>query len=128
MRRCPLLEVRRDAVEENTGEKFSFRESLPANADFVPDLQPAEGRLRHVRALADVCLVLMNTNEFAYVCTERRAGRQPPDGPHLLKTDRNSNGVARGGTRSLDAPGRLGAVDQVANAPRSPVAELSAEL
>ena len=62
----PALEVRRDAVEENTGEKFSFRESLPANADFVPDLQAAEVS-RHVRALADVCLVLMNTNEFAYV-------------------------------------------------------------
>jgi hypothetical protein len=62
----PPLEVRRDAVEENTGEKFSFREKLYANADFVPDLQPADCDA-HTRALADVCLVLLNSNEFSYV-------------------------------------------------------------
>jgi mono/diheme cytochrome c family protein len=62
----PPLEVRRDAVEENTGEKFSFTEKLHANADFIPDLQPADCDAR-TRALADVCLALLNTNEFAYV-------------------------------------------------------------
>ncbi len=62
----PPLEVRRVAVEENTGEKFSFREKLYANADFVPDLQPADCDA-HTRALADVCLVLLNSNEFSYV-------------------------------------------------------------
>jgi mono/diheme cytochrome c family protein len=62
----PPLEVRRDAVEENTGEKFSFNERLHAYADFVPDLQPANVDAR-TRALADVCLVLLNSNEFAYV-------------------------------------------------------------
>ena len=62
----PPLEVRRDAVEENTGEKFSFSERLHAYADFVPDLQPADCDA-HIRALADVCLVLFNSNEFAYV-------------------------------------------------------------
>ena len=62
----PPLEVRRDAVEENTGEKFSFSEKLHAYADFVPDLQPAEVPT-HTRALADVCLALLNSNEFAYV-------------------------------------------------------------
>jgi hypothetical protein len=62
----PPLEVRRDAVEENTGEKFSFIEKLHAYADFVPDLQPADVP-RRTRALADVCLVLFNSNEFAYV-------------------------------------------------------------
>jgi len=62
----PPLEITRDAVEENTGEKFSFRESLPAYADFIPDLQPSDVDAR-TRALADVCLVLMNSNEFAYV-------------------------------------------------------------
>jgi hypothetical protein len=62
----PPLEVRRDAVEENTGEKFSFREKLHAHNDFVPDLQPADVP-KHTRALADVCLALFNTNEFAYV-------------------------------------------------------------
>jgi hypothetical protein len=64
--RQPPLEVRRDAVEENTGEKFSFNEKLHAYAEFVPDLQPADVDAR-TRALADVCLVLLNSNEFAYV-------------------------------------------------------------
>lgn len=62
----PPLEVRREAVEENTGEKFSFNEKLHAHHDFVPDLQPADVP-KHARALADVCLSLFNTNEFAYV-------------------------------------------------------------
>jgi hypothetical protein len=62
----PPLEVRRDAVEENTGEKFFFQEKLYAHQDYVPDLQPADVP-QHTRALADVCLSLFNTNEFAYV-------------------------------------------------------------
>ncbi len=62
----PPLEVRRDAIEENTGEKFTFTEKLHAYADFVPDLQPSACDA-HVRALADVCLALLNTNEFSYV-------------------------------------------------------------
>ena len=62
----PPLEVRRDAVEENTGEKFSFNEKLHAYAEFVPDLQPVDVP-PHTRALADVCLALLNSNEFAYV-------------------------------------------------------------
>lgn len=33
----------RDAVEENTGEKFTFFERLNAYADFVSDLQPSTG-------------------------------------------------------------------------------------
>jgi len=62
----PPLEVRRDAIEENTGERFSFNEKLHAYAEFVPDLQPADVPA-HTRALADVCLALLNSNEFAYV-------------------------------------------------------------
>jgi hypothetical protein len=62
----PPREVVREAIEENTGEKFSFHERLPAYADFVPDAQPSDVDV-HTRALADVCLVLFNTNEFAYV-------------------------------------------------------------
>ena len=38
----PPLEVRRDAVEENTGERFAFTERLHAAADFQPDLAPAD--------------------------------------------------------------------------------------
>ncbi len=59
-------QVVREAVEENTGEKFTFTEPLEIAADFVPDLKPADAT-PETRALAEVCLVLFNTNEFAYV-------------------------------------------------------------
>ena len=65
-RAAPPLEVIREAVEENTGEKFTFVERLHANDDFVADLQPADVD-RHTRALSDVGLVLLNCNEFVYV-------------------------------------------------------------
>jgi mono/diheme cytochrome c family protein len=65
-RQKPPLTIRRDAVDENTGEKFSYEERLHAYAEFVPDLQPADVDGR-TRALSDVCLVLFNTNEFSYV-------------------------------------------------------------
>jgi hypothetical protein len=61
----PPLDVRRDAVEENTGENFSFNEKLHAYSEYVPDLQPADVPA-HTRALADVCLAILNSNEFAY--------------------------------------------------------------
>ena len=61
-----LLKVKREAVEENTGERFSFEEQLFANNEFEPDLQPSDVD-RHVRALADICLVILNLNEFVYV-------------------------------------------------------------
>lgn len=60
------MKVLREAVEENTGERFSFEETLYANADFVPDHDPANVT-RHARALADICLTLMNSNEFVYL-------------------------------------------------------------
>jgi hypothetical protein len=62
----PPLQITREAVEENTGEKFRFVERLNVYAEFVPDLQPQDVDVR-TRALADVCLVLFNANEFAYV-------------------------------------------------------------
>ncbi len=65
-RTTPPLEVVREAVEENTGEKFKFVERLYSNVDFVPDLQAADVD-RHTQALADVCLVILNSNEFVYV-------------------------------------------------------------
>jgi hypothetical protein len=58
--------VKREAVEENTGENFTFDETLHAYADFVPDLQPEDVSAK-VRGLADVCLAIMNSNEFVYV-------------------------------------------------------------
>ena len=36
----PPLSVERTAVEENTGERFTYRETLEQSADFVPDLTP----------------------------------------------------------------------------------------
>ena len=65
-RATPPLEVVREAVEENTGERFRFSEPLYSNADFVADLQPADVD-RHTRALSDLCLVILNSNEFVYV-------------------------------------------------------------
>ena len=59
-------EVVREAVEENTGEKFRFTEPLEAMADFVPDLKLADASPQ-TRGLAEVCLVLLNSNEFVYV-------------------------------------------------------------
>jgi hypothetical protein len=59
-------EVVREAVEENTGQKFTFTEVLYAAADFVPDLHPADIG-PDGRGLMEVCLVLFNTNEFVYL-------------------------------------------------------------
>ncbi|MDX2035558.1 MAG: PSD1 and planctomycete cytochrome C domain-containing protein [Isosphaeraceae bacterium] len=62
----PPVSIERDAVEENTGERFRYVEPIPAAASFVPDLDPADVDPR-TRILADICLVLFNSNEFAYV-------------------------------------------------------------
>ena len=59
-------EVVREAVEENTGEKFTYSEPLESAADFVPDPHSADATAE-VRGLMEVCLVLFNTNEFLYV-------------------------------------------------------------
>ena len=58
--------VVREAVEENTGEKFQFTERLNFYDEFVPDLQPGDVDAE-TRGLAEVCLVLLNANEFVYV-------------------------------------------------------------
>ncbi len=58
--------VVREAVEENTGVRFTFKETLAAAPDFVPDLHPADVT-PEIRGLMEVCLVLFNTNEFAYL-------------------------------------------------------------
>ncbi len=59
-------EVVREAVEENTGEKFTFTERLHVSADYQPDLVPGEMTAK-MRGLAEVALVLFNSNEFAFV-------------------------------------------------------------
>lgn len=59
-------EVVREAVEENTGEKFTFSEPLEFCRDFVPDLKPRDAS-PELRALAEICLVVLNSNEFVWV-------------------------------------------------------------
>jgi hypothetical protein len=56
----------RELCEEQTGTKIRWRERLDVYELFVPDLKPWDVG-PETRALADLCLVLMNANEFAYV-------------------------------------------------------------
>jgi hypothetical protein len=57
--------VKRRMVEEMTGEEFEWEEELPL-AGYVRDLQPCQVPA-DVRGLAELCLVLFNSNEFLYV-------------------------------------------------------------
>jgi hypothetical protein len=59
----PPAEVVREALEENSGEKFTFVETLESAPAYVPDLHPADVE-PDVRGLMEVCLVLFNANEF----------------------------------------------------------------
>ena len=59
-------EIRRRAVEENTGEKFDYVEVLDFYSDFEPDRQRSDLDAE-TNGLADVCLVLLNANEFVYL-------------------------------------------------------------
>jgi hypothetical protein len=59
-------EVERSLVEEFTGETFYYKERLPVFEDYVPDVK-ARQVSAETRALADVCLLIMNSNEFAFV-------------------------------------------------------------
>ncbi len=58
--------VTRSLVEEFTGDPFTFQEWLNVYEDYVPDAKPWMVSA-DVRALADVCLLLLNSNEFVYV-------------------------------------------------------------
>lgn len=58
--------VRRKMVEEMTGEEFEWTEELDTMRDYQRDLQPWDVDAR-TRALAELCLVLFNSNEFLSV-------------------------------------------------------------
>ena len=60
--------VIRQMVEEMTGLDFWWVEDLDLyrSDQYVPDLKPWDVTAR-TRALADLCLVLLNSNEFSYV-------------------------------------------------------------
>ena len=59
-------EVTRSAVEEMTGASFEFKEMLFAFEDYQADPGLADVDAE-TRALADLCLVVFNSNEFVYV-------------------------------------------------------------
>lgn len=59
-------QVTRSLVEEFTGEPFEFIEKLNVYEDYVADAKPWTVDA-DTRALADVCLLLLNSNEFVYV-------------------------------------------------------------
>lgn len=59
-------QVVRSLVEEFTGEPFEFIEKLNVYNDYVPDAKPWTVDV-DTRALADVCLLLLNSNEFLFV-------------------------------------------------------------
>jgi hypothetical protein len=56
----------RSLVEEFSGKPFDFIEILPVFKNYVSDAKPWMVDAK-TRALADMCLLLFNTNEFAYV-------------------------------------------------------------
>lgn len=58
--------VKRRMFEEMTGEAFEYTERLDIYENYVPDIKPWDVAAE-TRALADLCLVLFNANEFIYV-------------------------------------------------------------
>lgn len=56
----------RTVMAEKTGQPYDFVEFMPAFTNYVPDLQPHEVDAK-TRGLAQVCLVIFNLNEFAYL-------------------------------------------------------------
>ena len=58
--------ITRSLVEEFTGAPFEYEEWLPIYEDYSPDTQAWDVGST-TRALADFCLLLFNSNEFAYV-------------------------------------------------------------
>jgi mono/diheme cytochrome c family protein len=59
-------EITRSLVEEFSGDTFEYQEILPAFEDYEPDLKAADVDAE-TRALADLGILLFNTNEFVYV-------------------------------------------------------------
>ena len=58
--------LRRTVMAEKTGEPYDFDEHMPGYTDYQPDIQPKDLDAE-TRGLAQVCLVLFNLNEFAYL-------------------------------------------------------------
>ncbi|MDA7509846.1 PSD1 and planctomycete cytochrome C domain-containing protein [Verrucomicrobia bacterium] len=58
--------ITRSLVEEFSGKPFEYEEILPSFASYQPDTKPADAS-PETRALADMCLLLLNSNEFVYL-------------------------------------------------------------
>jgi hypothetical protein len=58
--------IKRSLVEEFSGKPFDYEEILPSFASYQPDTKPADAS-PETRALADMCLLLLNSNEFVYL-------------------------------------------------------------
>ena len=59
-------EITRSLVEEFSGKAFEYQEILPAFEKYTADKKAADVSAETL-ALADVCLLLLNANEFIYV-------------------------------------------------------------
>lgn len=59
-------EITRSLVEEFSGKPFKYQEKLPVFESYIPDKKPSDVDAK-TRALADACLLLLNSNEFVYV-------------------------------------------------------------
>ena len=60
------VRIERSMVEEQTGTEIRWSERLDVYEDYIPDAKPWEVGPA-TWALADFCLVLLNSNEFLYV-------------------------------------------------------------
>ena len=66
-RRVPYpTTITRSLVEEFSGDPFEYTEKLTSHANYTYDKTAADVS-PETRALADICLVLLNSNEFIYV-------------------------------------------------------------
>ncbi|MDF1814365.1 MAG: PSD1 and planctomycete cytochrome C domain-containing protein [Verrucomicrobiales bacterium] len=57
--------ITRSLVEEFTGDPFEYEEILPVFKNYTPDTHASEVG-PETRALADLCLLLFNSNEFVF--------------------------------------------------------------
>ena len=60
------VQITRTLIEEFSGEPFDYEEILPAFENYIPDTKASDVDAE-TRALADLCVVLFNSNEFIYV-------------------------------------------------------------
>ncbi|MEE2685547.1 MAG: PSD1 and planctomycete cytochrome C domain-containing protein [Planctomycetota bacterium] len=66
LRTDPPTVLARSLVEEFSGKAFHYEERLDVYEDYQPHVKPWDVSAE-TRALADLCLVLMNSNEFIYI-------------------------------------------------------------